>query len=107
MHHFYSLHSINPFRGQTPLMVAAQENQITLVRLLIAAAARINQVDRDGKTALHHAAFRGEREVRERRGFFCLLLRLLFLQVFFLLFFSFFLFIFIFYFYSFFYVFFL
>jgi ankyrin repeat protein len=47
----------------TPLMFAAREGDVALVRILVAAGADINAVAGDGKTALALAAFNGNYDV--------------------------------------------
>jgi len=42
-------------RGQTPLMLAAQANNIAVIQLLLDRQASINKADHDGQTALFYA----------------------------------------------------
>jgi ankyrin repeat protein len=51
--------------GTTPLMVAALENQIELVKLLVDAGANINHQNQEGLTALMMAADMGNAEIVE------------------------------------------
>ena len=44
------------FKGQTPLMLAANEGDVELVRLLLEAGANVDAQDYIGRTALHSAA---------------------------------------------------
>jgi len=44
------------FKGQTPLMLAANEGDVELVRLLLATGANVDAQDYIGRTALHSAA---------------------------------------------------
>jgi hypothetical protein len=48
--------------GLTPLMVAAGEGKVGVVRLLLERAAGVHQTDPDGQTALHFAARNGHLE---------------------------------------------
>lgn len=49
--------------GHTPLHAAAMEGHSAAARLLISSGAALDLKDKDGWTALHHAAKRGQKEV--------------------------------------------
>lgn len=56
----FDLHRVNPLTRQTPLMVAAQEGQPSLLQVLVHRNRSINQKDRQGWTALHFACGSGD-----------------------------------------------
>lgn len=52
--------------GETPLLVAAAQGHVDVVRLLIAASANVNARTRSGTTPLHHASGQGRLAVAEQ-----------------------------------------
>uniref|UniRef100_A0A0G4F022 Uncharacterized protein n=1 Tax=Chromera velia CCMP2878 TaxID=1169474 RepID=A0A0G4F022_9ALVE len=48
---------------KSPLMLAVEYGHMTIARMLLDAAAEVNRQDRDGNTALHYAAKKGDAEM--------------------------------------------
>jgi ankyrin repeat protein len=57
--------NIADHRGFTPLIVAAQENNVELIKSILQVDSNVNRVDAYGKTALHWAATNGNPEIVE------------------------------------------
>lgn len=56
--------------GQTPLHVAASNRVVRCAEVLLPLVSSVDVVDRNGRTALHHAAYSGDTEVSETPNHF-------------------------------------